>query len=144
MSTCIHEFMKGSVILESDFAYFLPLVCIKYISKHYISIYPPTPLCCSARRSSPSELAHIGPRSPRSPMHETNRYSRHAMSDLSHVHEDEDEVFTHSPRHSAGNLRSPVDPYLSEDEAKVMRRATRVLMYVLENIYRFLFGCVKS
>ena len=41
--------------------------------------------------------------------------------------EDEDEVFLR--RHS-GQLKSPVDPYLSEDEMKVMRRATIVLMYV--------------
>ena len=64
-------------------------------------------------------------------MHD-NRYSRH----ITHITErqadggipdDEDEVFL---RRRSGPLKSPVDPYLSEDEVKVMRRATRVMMYV--------------
>ena len=66
-------------------------------------------------------------------MHD-NRYSRHYIHDLTEIPsengtpEDEDEVFLR--RHS-GQIKSPVDPYLSEDEQKVMRRATIVLMYVV-------------
>ena len=66
-------------------------------------------------------------------MHE-NRYSRHYVYDLTEIPskdgapDDEDEVFLR--RHS-GQIKSPVDSYLSEDEQKVMRRATIVLMYVV-------------
>lgn len=60
-------------------------------------------------------------------MHD-NRYSRHSR-DISNGSDDDDDVFMSNQRHSA-HLRSPVDAYLSEDDARVMRRATKVLMYV--------------
>ena len=86
----------------------------------YFSVYSP-------RTPSP-----VSRRSPRSPMHE-NRYSRHYVYNLTEIPSknagsDDDEVFLR--RHS-GQIKSPVDSYLSEDDQKVMQRATIVLMYVV-------------
>lgn len=61
-------------------------------------------------------------------MHE-NRYSRYSRGSNDGMDDQDDDVFMSNQRLSA-HLRSPVDPYLSEDEARVMRRATRVMMYV--------------
>ena len=66
-------------------------------------------------------------------MHD-NRYSRHLVHDLTERPtpagslDEEDDVFL---RRCSGPLKSPVDPYLSEDEVIVMRKAEIVLMYVL-------------
>lgn len=81
---------------------------------------------CSPCRLSPSDLPQH--RSPRSSMHDT-RYRRHSQGSSDDMEDQDDDVFMSNQRHSA-HLRSPVDPYLSEDEARVMRRATRVMMYV--------------
>jgi hypothetical protein len=101
-------------------------VCLIEMWHHRARLLYVVPVFCSPRRISPTDPSQH--RSPRS-MHEI-LYSRHSRDDNNGSDDDdEDDVFMSNQRHSA-HLRSPVDAYLSEDDARVMRRATKVLMYV--------------
>ncbi|XP_052282643.1 unconventional myosin-IXa-like isoform X3 [Dreissena polymorpha] len=79
----------------------------------------------SSTHLSPSRPAHH--KSPQhTPLHDA-RHGGYAGDSFCYDNTDEGAAFLGPKRHS-GPLRSPVDPYLSEDEVKVMRRANRVMM----------------
>ncbi|WAQ98537.1 MY9AA-like protein [Mya arenaria] len=71
---------------------------------------------------SPTHPKRTAPRS--SPLHDN--HSHHEPQEF--TFSDDDDMYLSPKRNSTGALRSPVEQYLSADEARVMRRATRVLM----------------
>ncbi|XP_053405798.1 unconventional myosin-IXAb-like isoform X4 [Mercenaria mercenaria] len=96
-------------------------------SSHFLSFYTCAQTIKLIKKIHPRRISPTDPpkhRSPRSSVHD----KRHSHRDNNYGTDDEDDdVFMSGQRHSS-SLRSPVDAYLSEDDARVMRRATKVLM----------------